>query len=91
MATVLTQTLSANTAITFDISSLGTSSTFVAGRGDFAAILKDAKNPLVILGAGALTRPDGAAIAALARAAGVAAVINAKTIPESTVSVIDPE
>lgn len=30
--TVLTQTLSANTAITFDISSLGTSSTFVAGR-----------------------------------------------------------
>lgn len=29
---VLTQTLSANTAITFDISSLGTSSTFVAGR-----------------------------------------------------------
>ena len=32
MATVLTQTLSANTAITLDLSSLGTSSTFVAGR-----------------------------------------------------------
>lgn len=32
MSTILTQTLSANTAITFDISSLGTSSTFVAGR-----------------------------------------------------------
>lgn len=32
MATILTQTLSANTAITFDLSSLGTSSTFVAGR-----------------------------------------------------------
>jgi len=29
---VLTQTLSANTAITFDISSLGTSSTFLTGR-----------------------------------------------------------
>lgn len=29
---VLTQTLSANTAITFDLSSLGTSATFVAGR-----------------------------------------------------------
>lgn len=29
---VLTQTLSSNTAITFDISSLGTSSSFVAGR-----------------------------------------------------------
>lgn len=32
MATVKTITYSANTAITFDISSLGTSSTFVAGR-----------------------------------------------------------
>jgi hypothetical protein len=32
MATILTTTYSANTAITFDISSLGTSSTFVAGR-----------------------------------------------------------
>jgi hypothetical protein len=32
MATVLTQTYSANTAITFDLSSLGTSSTFVAGQ-----------------------------------------------------------
>ena len=32
MATVITTTYSANTAITFDISSLGTSSTFVAGR-----------------------------------------------------------
>ena len=32
MATVLTQTLSANTAIAIDLSSLGTSSSFVAGR-----------------------------------------------------------
>ena len=32
MATVLTTTYSANTAITFDLSSLATSSTFVAGR-----------------------------------------------------------
>ena len=32
MATILTTTYSSNTAITFDISSLGTSSTFVAGR-----------------------------------------------------------
>ena len=32
MATILTQTYSANTAITFDLSSLATSSTFVAGR-----------------------------------------------------------
>lgn len=32
MATVLTTTYSSNTAITFDLSSLGSSSTFVAGR-----------------------------------------------------------
>ena len=32
MATILTTTYSSNTAITFDISSLGTSATFVAGR-----------------------------------------------------------
>jgi len=32
MATILTQTYSANTAITFDLSSLPTSSTFVAGQ-----------------------------------------------------------
>lgn len=32
MATILTQTYSANTAITFDLSSLASSSTFVAGR-----------------------------------------------------------
>src|SRR5262249_25497298 len=37
-----------------------------AGQGDFAGVLKGAKNPLVILGAGALARPDGAAVAALA-------------------------
>jgi NADH-quinone oxidoreductase subunit G len=37
-----------------------------AGRGDFAGILKDAERPMVILGQGALARPDGAAIAALA-------------------------
>jgi NADH-quinone oxidoreductase subunit G len=41
-----------------------------AGRGDFAAALKQAKNPLIFLGAGALARSDGAAVAALvARAA----------------------
>ena len=32
MPTILTQTYSANTAITFDLSSLGTSSSFLAGR-----------------------------------------------------------
>src|SRR5499427_824691 len=43
-----------------------------AGRGDFAAALKQAKNPLVLLGAGALARPDGAAVAALVARAAVA-------------------
>jgi NADH-quinone oxidoreductase subunit G len=43
-----------------------------AGRGDFAGLLKDAKTPLIILGAGALARPDGAALAALAARAAVA-------------------
>src|SRR6185437_12561286 len=43
-----------------------------AGRGDFAGLLKQAKHPLIILGAGALARPDGAAVAALAAKAAVA-------------------
>jgi NADH-quinone oxidoreductase subunit G len=37
-----------------------------SGRGDFAAAVKQAKKPLVLVGAGALARPDGAAILALA-------------------------
>jgi NADH-quinone oxidoreductase subunit G len=43
-----------------------------AGRGDFAAVLKNAKNPLILVGAGALARPDGAAVASLAARAAVA-------------------
>ncbi|MCP5367438.1 MAG: NADH-quinone oxidoreductase subunit G [Hyphomicrobiales bacterium] len=37
------------------------------GSHDFAKVLKDAARPMLILGQGALTRPDGAAILALAR------------------------
>src|SRR5216684_2595019 len=37
-----------------------------AGHGDFAGLLKETKTPLILLGAGATARPDGAAIAALA-------------------------
>jgi len=37
-----------------------------AGRGAFADTLKAAKAPMILLGAGALARPDGAAVAALA-------------------------
>jgi NADH-quinone oxidoreductase subunit G len=42
------------------------------GRGDFAKVLKDAKNPLILVAAGALARPDGAAVAALAARAAMA-------------------
>lgn len=37
-----------------------------AGKHPFADVLKNAQHPLIILGAGALARPDGAAIMALA-------------------------
>jgi len=37
-----------------------------AGRHPFAALFRQARQPAVILGAGALARPDGAAVAALA-------------------------
>ena len=37
-----------------------------AGKHPYADVLKKAEHPLIVLGAGALARPDGAAIAALA-------------------------
>ena len=43
-----------------------------AGRGDFAGVLKQAKTPLILVGAGALARPDGAAVASLAARAAMA-------------------
>src|SRR3984957_12045492 len=42
-----------------------------AGRHAFADILKKAAHPLILLGSGALARPDGAAVAALAAKAAV--------------------
>jgi NADH-quinone oxidoreductase subunit G len=42
-----------------------------AGNSDFAKVLKAANSPLVLVGAGALARHDGAAIAALAARAAV--------------------
>jgi len=44
-----------------------------AGAGEFGAALKKAERPLVIVGMGALTRPDGAAIASLAAQASLGA------------------
>jgi NADH-quinone oxidoreductase subunit G len=43
----------------------------VAGKLGFAEALKKAEHPLIIVGAGALTRPDGAAVAALAAKAAI--------------------
>ncbi|MEO3431783.1 NADH-quinone oxidoreductase subunit NuoG [Inquilinus sp. CAU 1745] len=44
-----------------------TLSEIAGGKGDFAKLLKDAKNPMVIVGMGALARPDGAVILAACR------------------------
>jgi NADH-quinone oxidoreductase subunit G len=43
----------------------GTLAELAAGRHAFAETLKKAQRPLVLVGAGALARPDGAAVAAL--------------------------
>jgi NADH-quinone oxidoreductase subunit G len=44
-----------------------------AGANEFGAVLKKAEHPLVLIGMGALTRPDGAAIASLAAQASLGA------------------
>src|SRR5262245_19842377 len=41
------------------------------GRHDFSGVLKDAGRPLILVGQGALTRPDGRAVAALAAKAAI--------------------
>jgi NADH-quinone oxidoreductase subunit G len=43
----------------------------VAGKHDFARVLKSAERPLILVGAGAFVRPDGAAVASLAAKAAV--------------------
>ena len=56
--------------LTYDTEYLGagpeTLSEVIAGRHGFADKLKTAKRPLIIVGQGALSRPDGAAVLALA-------------------------
>jgi NADH-quinone oxidoreductase subunit G len=42
------------------------------GKHSFAEVLKGAERPLIIIGAGALARPDGGAVAALAAKAAIA-------------------
>ncbi len=57
--------------LTYDTDYLGagpdTLAQIASGDNDFAAILRDAERPMLILGMGALTRPDGAAVLAAAR------------------------
>ena len=43
----------------------------VSGKHSFADVLRAATHPLIIIGAGALARPDGAAVAALAAKAAI--------------------
>jgi NADH-quinone oxidoreductase subunit G len=56
--------------LTYPVEQLGTGIAALAAIADgshpFAAVLKDAKRPMIILGAGALARTDGAAILNLA-------------------------
>jgi NADH-quinone oxidoreductase subunit G len=65
-----------NADLTYPYDYLGagaeTLSDVAAGRHAFADVLKQAQGPLILLGAGALARPDGAAIASLAAKLAVA-------------------
>ena len=67
-------------ALTYDYDYLGagpeTLSDLASGKHAFAEVLRKAEKPLIILGAGALARPDGAAVAALA--AQIAALVALK-------------
>ncbi len=60
--------------LTYPVEQLGNNpqilTDIAAGKGPVAEALKNAKNPVVILGAGALARADGAAILAAAQAIG---------------------
>jgi NADH-quinone oxidoreductase subunit G len=57
--------------LTFPVTQLGNDpkllDSLAAGQGDIAKKLKAAKNPMIVLGAGALSRVDGAAVLAAAR------------------------
>jgi NADH-quinone oxidoreductase subunit G len=52
---------------TYGVTSLGMSPVVLQNLGGFADKLKNAKNPMIIVGMGALTREDGAAVLAQAR------------------------
>jgi NADH-quinone oxidoreductase subunit G len=74
--------------LTYPVDQLGASPSVLeeiaAGSHGFAQVLRDAKRPMLILGAGALARPDGAAIQNLAQriAAGTGMIGPAGTTAE---------
>ena len=57
--------------LTFPVEMIGAGTeslrALAAGQGSFAEVLKAAERPMIIVGMGALSRPDGAAVLALAR------------------------
>ena len=62
--------------LTYEVEQLGDSaaalSELLAGKGSFASTLKAAKKPAILVGSGALSRADGAAVGALAAQVGLA-------------------
>ena len=62
--------IGARADLTYDYDYLGAGtdslSALAAGKHSFAEVLKGARNPIVLVGAGALSRQDGAAVLALA-------------------------
>ncbi|WP_407152277.1 NADH-quinone oxidoreductase subunit NuoG [Bradyrhizobium sp. ORS 86] len=71
--------IGAKADFTYDLDYLGagpeTLAELVAGKHSFADVLKNAKNPIILVGAGAYTRHDGAAV--LAQAAKLAVDVGA--------------
>jgi NADH-quinone oxidoreductase subunit G len=57
--------------LTFPVEMIGAGTeslrALAAGQGSFAEVLRAAERPMIIVGMGALSRPDGAAVLALAR------------------------
>lgn len=56
-----------NADLTYKHNNLGAGPDTLAGNSDFIQVLKDAERPMLIIGQGALTRADGAAVLAACR------------------------
>jgi NADH-quinone oxidoreductase subunit G len=58
--------IGADAELTYRVTHLGNDASLLGGAHDFMDVLRDAKQPMVIVGQGALARPDGAAVLAAA-------------------------